>query len=257
MSVFLPGRAPLLSLLLRVISISLPCVATSLNVHANEKSIHWPTPDGRRPQCVQYPYSYCEGIAYHFQLGSRIYMLPGPYQGNFVKPASPSPLPTRGSYIPQLVFLYPSGSSVPADRWSTGRFLFVPPGEKTVVRVLSWQFLDEKRDNTSLPYLRSPVQGTNSQPDLPDFHGLLLIKHEKSSTYVSKTRTPLDVVMYMPEDGLSIEGENGSIIRNGTLDIADHNTGILARITFETRFASEWREIWETFSKIERDARVK
>ena len=63
--------------------------------------------------------------------------------------------------------------------------------------------------------------------------------------------------MYMPEDGLSIEGENGSIIRNGTLDIADHNTGILARLRFETRFASEWREIWETFSKIERDARVK
>ncbi len=114
---------------------------------SRERVIPWPTPGGIQPKCMQYPGPHCEGIVSHFYIGKREFLTPGPYRGKYV---AETPEIIRKFDDGFCAFLYPSGNSITADRWTASKYE-IPDNEQTAVVIWRWQYLDEYNQSFRIP----------------------------------------------------------------------------------------------------------
>jgi hypothetical protein len=194
-------------------------------VMANEANISWPTPGGKKPQCLQYPGPNCDNIFALMKLRSREFKIPGPYLGKYV--AEPQEIVRKfDSDAGICFFLYPSGNSVPAGLWNSRRFQ-APDDELTTVRVHRWQYLDEYDQIFRIP---------------PRSEGALHIP-------------PIDPNPPFIDQG--IPDGKGGFRRYANPRIVDHDRGIFAELTFDYNHRSEVEKIWNMFLNFEKNWRVK
>jgi hypothetical protein len=194
-------------------------------VMSNERLISWPTPNGMRPKCMQYPGPHCDDIFAYMKLGSREIRIPGPYVGKYV-PETPAVVRQFSLDTGFCAFLYPSGNSITADRWN-GRMFQAPDNELTTVRIHRWQYLDEYDQNFRIPPRDEGV--LNIPPIYPN--------------------PPL-----IDEPMLT---ERGRSFRYADPQIVDHDRGIFAQVTFDFAHRNEVRKIWDMFLNFENSWRVK
>ncbi len=155
-----------------------------------------------------------------FSIGSRDFKAPAPYVGVYEPIHQPKVNKLSSG---SLTFLYPSGSSIPADRWY-GRIFEPPENELTAVSVVNWQYFDEYKGSFRIPKreegqinvsMSSPVPGDTGQPD-----------------------------------------GKGGFRQFSRAYIFDHERGIHAILDFGNRYKSEVYKIWSMFLDFEKSWRV-
>jgi hypothetical protein len=190
---------------------------------ARERVISWPTPGGIQPKCMQYPGPYCEGIVDRFRIGKREFLAPGPYRGMYV---AETPEIIRKFNDGFCAFLYPSGNSIAADRWTDSKFE-IPDNELTAILIWRWQYLDEYDQSFRIP---------------PRDEGSLNITPGHPSP---------------PLIDQAIRTERGGFRRHTQPHIVDHDRGIFAQVVFDYEHRNEVRKIWDMFLNFENEWRVK